>query len=58
MTLATKLLIEDDISVKQIASACGFDDPNYFAKAFRRVFSTSPTEFRTTGMYASQRGVR
>jgi AraC-like DNA-binding protein len=58
MTLATKLLIEDDISVKQIASACGFDDPNYFAKAFRRVFNTSPTEFRTTGMYASQRGVR
>ena len=31
----------------------GFDDPNYFAKVFRRFFGTSPTEFRTTGMYAT-----
>jgi AraC-like DNA-binding protein len=58
MTLATKLLVEGDISVKQIAIACGFDDPNYFAKVFRRVFNTSPTEFRTTGMYASQRNAQ
>ena len=32
---------------------CGFEDPNYFAKVFRRGFGVSPTEFRTTGMYAS-----
>lgn len=31
----------------------GFADPNYFAKVFRRFFGASPTEFRTTGMYAS-----
>jgi AraC-like DNA-binding protein len=31
----------------------GFEDPNYFAKVFRRHFGASPTEFRTTGMYAS-----
>jgi AraC-like DNA-binding protein len=32
---------------------CGFEDPNYFSKVFRRVYGTNPTEFRTTGMYAS-----
>jgi AraC-like DNA-binding protein len=30
---------------------CGFDEPNYFAKVFRRFFGASPTEFRATGMY-------
>ncbi|MBV9246222.1 MAG: AraC family transcriptional regulator [Methylobacteriaceae bacterium] len=40
------------LPVKEIAILCGLDDPNYFAKVFRRFFGTSPTEFRTTGMYA------
>jgi AraC-like DNA-binding protein len=41
------------LPVKEIALLCGFDDPNYFAKVFRRFFGTSPTEFRTTGMYSA-----
>ena len=41
------------LSVKEIASLTGFEDPNYFAKVFRRHFGTSPTEFRTTGMYST-----
>jgi AraC-like DNA-binding protein len=41
------------LPVKEVSHACGFDDPNYFAKVFRRYFGTSPTEFRTTGMYAT-----
>lgn len=40
-------------SVKEIAILTGFADPNYFAKAFRRHYGLSPTEFRTTGMYSS-----
>ena len=44
--------------VKEIAGMCGFEDPNYFAKVFRRFFGTSPTEFRTTGMYAAVENVR
>ena len=44
--------------VKEIAGMCGFEDPNYFAKVFRRFFGTSPTEFRTTGMYAAVETVR
>ncbi|OLP57456.1 AraC family transcriptional regulator [Rhizobium rhizosphaerae] len=50
---ATKLLARADLSIKDISALCGFDDPNYFAKVFRRHFGANPTEFRTTGMYAS-----
>jgi AraC-like DNA-binding protein len=31
-------------------------DNNYFSKVFRRTYGVSPTEFRTTGMYATRRG--
>jgi AraC-like DNA-binding protein len=41
------------LPVKEIAILTGFEDPNYFAKVFRRFFGTSPTEFRTTGMYST-----
>jgi AraC-like DNA-binding protein len=51
---AVKLLTKTaSLPVKEVAIMSGFDDPNYFAKVFRRVFGASPTEFRTTGMYAS-----
>jgi AraC-like DNA-binding protein len=52
MQRAARLLVGGQLNVKGIAAACGFTDPNYFAKAFRRTFAISPTEFRTTGMYA------
>ena len=47
------LTMAADLSVKDVSGMCGFEDPNYFAKVFRRVFGVSPTEFRTTGMYSS-----
>ncbi|WP_312862121.1 AraC family transcriptional regulator [Rhizobium sp. P32RR-XVIII] len=51
---ATKLLTKADfLPVKEVSIMCGFDDPNYFSKVFRRVYGITPTEFRTTGMYAS-----
>ena len=54
MRRAAKLLVRSDsASVKEVAVATGFGDSNYFAKVFRRVYGASPTEFRTTGMYAS-----
>ncbi len=51
---AVKLLTKTaSLPIKEVAILSGFDDPNYFAKVFRRVFGANPTEFRTTGMYAS-----
>ncbi|WP_246731501.1 AraC family transcriptional regulator [Methylocapsa sp. S129] len=55
MQRAARLLVTGQLSVKAISSACGFDDPNYFAKVFRRTFAISPSDFRTTGMYSAQR---
>jgi len=53
MRRAARLLTgHSHLPVKEIAALCGFDEPNYFAKVFRRFYGTSPTEFRTTGMYA------
>jgi AraC-like DNA-binding protein len=48
---ATRLLLNAELTIKEISSVCGFDDPNYFAKVFRRYFEVSPTDFRSTGMY-------
>jgi AraC-like DNA-binding protein len=54
MRRAARLLTSHSLlPVKEIANLCGFDEPNYFAKVFRRFFGTSPTEFRTTGMYST-----
>lgn len=55
MERAAKLLSDSRLSVKRISLACGFEDPNYFSKVFRRTFSTSPLEFRTTGMFSARR---
>lgn len=51
MKEAVRLLQETDEPVKAIAGRCGFTDANYFAKAFRRVYRVSPSEFRDSGMY-------
>ena len=51
---AAKLLTKAaHLSVKEVSNMSGFEDPNYFAKVFRRHFGANPTEFRTTGMYSS-----
>jgi AraC-like DNA-binding protein len=50
---AVKLLAKNTVPVKEISILCGFPDPNYFAKVFRRVYGASPTEYRTSGMYLS-----
>ncbi|HCV71735.1 MAG TPA: AraC family transcriptional regulator, partial [Agrobacterium sp.] len=39
--------------IKEVSVLCGFEDPNYFSKVFRRLYGINPSEFRTTGMYAS-----
>ena len=52
MRRAASLLVNSRANVKQVWRDCGFDDPNYFAKAFRKSYGASPTEYRTTGMYS------
>ncbi len=59
MRHAAKLFVVNHaISVKEVANLTGFEDTNYFSKVFRRFFGASPTEFRTTGMYATSGAAR
>lgn len=53
MARAARLLQSSRLSVIEIAGAVGFADPNYFAKAFRRAFAVSPTEFRDSGLFTA-----
>lgn len=52
MEQAARLLKLDVDPIKVVAQRCGFDDPNYFTKVFRRFFGVGPRDFRTSGMFA------
>ena len=43
---AERLLHDPHLTVKEIAGRCGFDDPNYFSRLFRKRLGQSPKERR------------
>lgn len=43
---AKTLLLEDSLSIAEIAAQCGFNSRSQFAAMFRQVFGTSPGRFR------------
>jgi AraC-like DNA-binding protein len=53
MARAARLLQATRLPVQHIAAALGFAEPNYFAKAFRRAFAVSPTEFKQSGLFTA-----
>ncbi len=46
MDAATKLLKKNNLSVSEISYACGFEDPGYFCKVFKRQFGKSPKTYQ------------
>lgn len=40
------LLLNEEKSIAEVAQGCGFDDCNYFSRAFRRCYGISPSEYR------------
>ena len=44
---ASQLLRTTDMAAKEVAYACGFTDPKYFAKCFKTNTGKTPTEYRT-----------
>jgi AraC-like DNA-binding protein len=43
---AHRLLTEGVLSVKEVAIACGYDDPYYFSRVFRRQYHCTPRQIR------------
>ncbi len=48
LTYALRLLQTEQLAVKEIAGRCGFADPSYFCRVFRRRYGTSPERYRLT----------
>ena len=46
LEMARRMLLTTTKSVKEVAFACGFNDPLYFSKRFTRLNKTSPSEWR------------
>lgn len=46
LDIACKMLRESDLSVKEIAAACGMDDQNYFSRVFKKRCGCSPSAYR------------
>ncbi|MCZ7645073.1 MAG: AraC family transcriptional regulator [Planctomycetota bacterium] len=46
MQAARELLLGGGERVKEIAEACGYENPFYFSRAFRRAYGVSPRELR------------
>ena len=46
MARAKGLLVEGDLTVKEIAAAVGYRDAHYFSRAFRREQGVSPSDYR------------
>jgi AraC-like DNA-binding protein len=45
MRQARMLLAEGDLSVKQVAYACGFSDARYFSRRFRAAHGVPPSRY-------------
>lgn len=47
MEKSMKLLSKGNLSIKEICQQIGYNDPNYYCKAFKKVTGKTPTEYRT-----------
>ena len=48
MEKAVRLLRDTNLSVKEVAYECGFDESNYFIHVFRQMYGSTPQQFRQT----------
>lgn len=48
ITLSKKLLKKTNMTVAEVAVACGFNSPSYFVRAFKKYTHNSPLQFRKT----------
>lgn len=46
MNKAVMLLVESDLSIKEISSVCGFSDDKYFSRVFKNTYGYPPSQLR------------
>lgn len=46
---AAALLLRGDLSVKEVADVCGYDDPSLFSRDFKRRVGCSPSVYKSVG---------
>jgi two-component system, response regulator YesN len=49
---AKEMLLEPEAAIKQVAVACGYPDPNYFSRLFKKVTGLTPSAFSSGTMEA------
>lgn len=54
ITMAKSLLRFTDMSVEEVGAASGMNDPNYFARSFKKVEGMTPSEYRRLWKDADQ----
>jgi len=47
MEEAKRCLQQGQLSISEISSRCGYENPAHFASAFRRIAGVAPTAYRT-----------
>lgn len=52
---ARMLLMDDELSLTNIAHECGFSSTNYFNKVYREVFNISPSQYRKKKSASTQK---
>jgi two-component system response regulator YesN len=50
---AKELLVNPSLAVKNVCSQVGYNDPNYFARVFKRICGITPTEYQAKHSYNS-----
>ncbi len=43
---AERMLVEKDLSITEVSDNCGFYDPSYFSRAFKKEYGVSPTYYK------------
>ncbi len=46
LNMATDMMRKEGVNISEIAPRCGFANPGYFAKIFKRYYGMTPTQFR------------
>jgi len=49
LTKARELLMHTEKSINEVAYACGYNDPHFFSRQFRKSIGCSPRQYRTHG---------